>query len=133
MQEQNASKLILVVEDEEKNMRLIADVLELAGYHILKAVDGEEAIAHLKIRNPDLVIADLCIPNFNGWRLGLWIMENKKDKMIPIIFLSALLNEEGPPKQGELGDYYMPKPFDAQKLIQKIEELVTRKSDRGEQ
>jgi len=127
MQKQNESKLILVVEDEEQNMKLIADVLALAGYHILKAVDGEEAIARLKVHNPDLIIADLCMPNFNGWKLGLWIAENKKDKNIPIIFLSSLLSEEGLPQPGELGDYYMPKPFEAERLIKKIEELLTNK------
>jgi DNA-binding response OmpR family regulator len=127
MEEHNASQLILVVEDDEKNMKLIADVLELAGYRILKAVDGEEGIAHLKVQDPDMVIADLCMPNLNGWRLGLWIMENKKHKKVPIIFLSALLNEEGLPGKGEFGDYYMPKPFEAKKLIEKIEELLTSK------
>jgi len=124
IEEQKASKLILVVEDEERNMRLITDVLQLAGYRILKAVDGEEAVTHLKAQNPDIVISDLCMPNFNGWRLGLWIAENKKDKKIPIIFLSSLLGEEGPPGQGEYGDYYMSKPFDTQRLINKIEELL---------
>jgi CheY-like chemotaxis protein len=127
MQEANTSKLILVVEDEERNMKLITDVLETAGYRILKAVDGEEAIARLKVHNPDIIIADLCMPNLNGWRLGLWIAENKKDKKIPIIFLSSLLNEEGPPRQGEYGDYYMPKPLEAQKLIKKMEELLADK------
>jgi DNA-binding response OmpR family regulator len=127
MQEQNASKLILVVEDDEKSMTLVADVLTLSGYRILKAVDGEEAIVHLKAHNPDMVISDLCMPGFDGWRLGLWITENRKDKKIPIIFLSAILNGDGPPGQGELGDYYMPKPLDTQKLIKKIEELLTAK------
>lgn len=125
MQEPNASKLVLVVEDEEMNMKLLTDHLELAGYHVLKAVDGEEAIACLKVHTPDIVIADLCMPKLNGWRLGLWISENK-DKKIPIIFLSATINEEDLPSHGEPGDYYMPKPVDAQRLIKKIEECLQK-------
>jgi DNA-binding response OmpR family regulator len=120
------SKLILVVEDEERNRKLINDVLQKAGYCILTANDGEEAIACLKAHQPDIIIADLCMPNLNGWRLGLWIEENKKGKKIPIIFLSSLLNEEGPPGKGEFGDYYMSKPFDIQALIEKIEELLKK-------
>jgi adenylate cyclase len=124
MQEHGASKFILIVEDEEKSMKLLADVLQLAGYSVQKAVNGTQAIACLKVHKPDMIIADLCMPDFNGWRLGLWIMENKKDEKIPIIFLSSLISEEGPPGQGEYGDYYIPKPFDAQKLTKKIEELL---------
>ena len=124
---QNREKTILIVEDDEKYMRLMADMLQRAGYRILKAADGEEAITHLKVQDPDTVISDLCMPNLNGWRLGLWIMENKKDKKIPIIFLSALLSEEGPPGQGEFGDYYISKPFDIKRLIEKIEELLSSK------
>jgi DNA-binding response OmpR family regulator len=127
MRGQEASKLILIVEDEEKNMKLVSCELELAGYRILKAADGQEAIDHLKVHDPDIVIADLSMPNFNGWRLGLWITENKKDKRTPIIFLSALISEEGPPSPGEFGDYYMPKPFEHQRLILKIEELLAFK------
>jgi DNA-binding response OmpR family regulator len=127
MEEQKASQLILVVEDEEKNMKLIADVLQLAGYRILKAVNGEEAIAHLRIHDPDLVISDICMSDVNGWELGFWISENKKDKKVPIIFLSSLISEEGPLKPGEFDDYYMPKPFAAHRLVKKIEELLTVK------
>jgi len=121
------SKLILVVEDNEMHMDLITDVLQLAGYSVLKAVDGEKAMACLKVQDPDMVISDFNMPNFSGWKLGLWILEHKKDKKIPIIFLSALLSEEGPPNELDLGDYYFPKPFETKKLIQKIEELLTVK------
>jgi len=121
----NQGKIILIVEDEEKNMKLIADVLQLAGYRILKAVNGEEAIAHIQIQDPDLVVADICMSDVNGWELGFWISENKKDIKIPIIFLSSLISEEGPVKPGEFGECYMPKPFVAQRLIKKIEELLT--------
>lgn len=127
MQEQNASKLILVVEDNAKHMTLITDVLELTGYRILKAINVEEAITILKIQDPDIVIADIFLPKFDGWELGIWIVKNKKDKKIPIIYLSALLREESSPIEGELGDYYMSKPFEAQRLIKKIEELLTPK------
>ena len=67
MSEQNASKLILVVE-EEKNMKLITGVLALAGHRFLKAFDGEEAIAQLKEHDPDIIIADLNMPQFNKWK-----------------------------------------------------------------
>jgi len=127
MKELNASKLILVVEDNEKHMNLMTDVMELAGYRILKAVNVEEAIVLLKAHNPDMVIADLFLPDLNGWELGLWITKNKKDQNIPIIYLSARLREEALPVQGELGDYYMPKPFDTKRLIEKIEELLAGK------
>jgi DNA-binding response OmpR family regulator len=126
MQELNTSKLILVVDDEEMSMALIADVLGLAGYRVLKASDGTQAVTCLKDHDPDLVIADLNMPNLNGWQLGLWIMENRAKK-IPLIFLSSLINEGGPPGQAEFGDYYMPKPFKAEILIKKVEELLTAK------
>ena len=124
IQEQDISRLILVAEDDPKNMKLITDVLQLAGYRILKAFDGEEVITFLKSETPDIVIADICMANINGWELGFWLSENRKEKEIPIIFLSSLISEEGPLIPGKFGEYYMPKPFETKRLLEKIKGLL---------
>jgi DNA-binding response OmpR family regulator len=122
--EEKNAKCILVVEDDEKSMKLVTDILGLSGYRTLKALDGEQALNQFKAHTPDMVIADLNMPNLNGWKLGFWIKEKQKERKIPVIFISALIDAEGRPGANELGDYYFPKPFESSRLIKKIEELL---------
>lgn len=122
------SPCILVVEDDEKHMKLINDLLEAAGYRVVKAVDGKEAMAHFTAHRPELVITDLNVPGLSGWKLGLWIREQKNDRTTPIIFLSALLADEG---GAGPHDFYLPKPFETQKLLQKVAEVLAARNTGG--
>ena len=63
------TKKILVADDEERMRKLLCDYLKNAGYMVLEAADGEEAIASFNKNNPDLIILDIMMPKLNGIEL----------------------------------------------------------------
>ena len=118
------SKLILVVDDEPDIVHCIKMMLTKNGYEVLTAGDGEQALGHIKTREPDLMIVDLTMPVMNGWRFSMKVREDERYKNTPMIILSALIQNEHPPEKFEPGSIYMVKPFDIFKLMEKVKELL---------
>ena len=118
------AKKILVVDDDVEIVTLIKMRLSARGYEVITAEDGRDALAQVQRHLPDLVVADLSMPNLDGWRFSQRIRDNEKFKKMPIILLSALVEKEGPADAIEVGDFYMAKPFDAEKLLAKIKEFL---------
>ena len=118
------SKRILVVDDDQGILKVIKIHLEANGYETVVASDGEEAFKEVERQKPDLVVADLIMPNLNGWWLSQKLKEDLRFKEIPLILLSGLLDKDGPPEGNEVGDYYMAKPLKFDKLLAKIKELI---------
>ena len=119
-------KKILVVDDDEDIVKVISFRLSASGFNVITAFDGEEGLKKVKIHNPDLVVADLTMPGLNGWQMSLKLKQDEKYKNIPVIILSALVDKEGLAGDAEVGDYYLAKPFDADKLMAKINELLPK-------
>lgn len=117
-------KKILVVDDDEDIVKLIKIRLQAKGFEVITALDGDTGLFMAKKHNPDLVVADLTMPGMNGWQMSLKLKQDDKYKKIPVIILSALIDKEGLPGDAEVGDFYLAKPFDADKLMAKINELL---------
>ena len=117
-------KKILVVDDEADIVRCIQTVLEKAGYKVLTASDGAQALDIIKINEPDLMIVDLTMPVMNGWCLCMKIREDERYKKTPVIVLSALIESEHSPEAFEPASVYMVKPFDIFQLLAKVKELL---------
>jgi DNA-binding response OmpR family regulator len=118
------TKTILIVDDEIEIVELIELYLSKENLHIIKAFDGEEALRVLQTETVDLLIADIMMPKLDGYSL---VKNIRKDKMIPIIMISA--KSEGYDKilGLDLGaDDYITKPFDPLELVARVQAQLRR-------
>lgn len=117
---------ILVVEDDLAIQALLHDFIEDAGYEVVTASDGVEALARFAEQNFDLVILDLMLPKIDGWHVCEVL---RKTSEVPIIMLTALDSEESQIKGYDLQvDEYITKPLSLPILIRKIAAVLRRSS-----
>ncbi len=108
---------------------MVKTVLEKNGFEVITATNGHQALKEIKASVPDLMIADLTMPEMDGWRLSMKVREDEQCKNLPIIVLSGLLAaEESRPQQGDPYDLLMAKPFDMIKLVERVKELLAKKN-----
>lgn len=118
-------KTILVVEDEEDVRALLAMRLKVSHFRILAAGDGEQALAVIREKKPDLAILDLMLPKITGYELCRMIKFDEDLKSIPVIILSALDQQVDRERAAEAkADVYLVKPFDLDLLLVKINQLL---------
>ena len=83
------SKLILAVEDQEDNMQILRDLLTSAGYEMIEAENGEEALAAVAKRRPDLILMDIQLPIMDGYEATRRIKADPALRSIPIIAVTS--------------------------------------------
>jgi DNA-binding response OmpR family regulator len=115
---------ILLVEDEVKLARVVADYLTAAGFDVLKAYTGKEALAFFRHEKPDLVILDIMLPEMNGLEVAKII---RKESSTPIIMLTAKVEESDRVLGLEMGaDDYITKPFSLRELVARVKAVLRR-------
>lgn len=115
-------KLILIVEDNELNMRLLNDVLEAHGYAILKAGTGEEAIDLAQRERPDVILMDIQLPDISGLEATRRLKEDPATQGIPVIAVTAFAMSGDEKKIRDSGcDAYVPKPIMLQPFLALLE------------
>jgi len=115
---------ILVADDEEKLTRIVASYLENAGFSVVVAKDGIEALALFRESRPDCVILDINMPGADGLEVAGRIRESSQ---VPILFLSALAEESDRIVGLELGaDDYVTKPFSPRELVSRVRAILRR-------
>jgi len=120
-----SSQKILVVEDNQDNRELVVKVLKINGYHVIEAVDGEEAIEKTRAENPDLILMDLFIPKIDGYEVTRRLKRDIDLKSIPIIALTAHAMKGDMEVALAAGcDGYIPKPIDVRELPKQIEHFL---------
>ena len=82
-------KTVLVVEDNDLNMKLFHDLLEAHGYNILQTKDGMEALRMAREHRPDLILMDIQLPEVSGLEVTKWIKEDDELKSIPVVAVTA--------------------------------------------
>jgi DNA-binding response OmpR family regulator len=113
---------LLIVDDDPNIFQLLNVNLENAGYRVLKASDGEEAIEMALTETPDLIILDIMMPKIDGYQVCRKLRENEQTHLIPIIVLSARDKPSDKIKGLKLGaDDYLTKPFDMDELLARID------------
>ncbi|MFA7255531.1 MAG: response regulator [Candidatus Omnitrophota bacterium] len=118
-------KTVLIVEDEGDIQQLIAMRLKASHFKILTASDGEEALAMIRDKKPDLIVLDLMLPKITGYELCQMIKFDEALKSIPIVVLSALEQRKDADRAFEAGaDAYFVKPLVFDLLITKINQLL---------
>jgi DNA-binding response OmpR family regulator len=88
------AEAILLVDDDPQLMHVLAMFFDLEGYHVLKARDGEQALALLREYQPDIVLLDLAMPGVSGLEVCQHIRADKKLKDIPVLVFTAADNRE---------------------------------------
>jgi two-component system cell cycle response regulator DivK len=120
------SKLILVIEDQEDNRRIMRDLLTSAGYEIVEAVTGADGVAAAEVHRPDLILMDIQLPDFDGYEATRRIKANPDLHPIPVIAVTSYALSGDDVKAFEAGcDAYVSKPFSPRALLAKIKEILT--------
>ena len=119
------SKCILVVEDQADNRRILRDLFANAGYELIEAESGEEALTALTVRLPDLILMDIQLPVMDGYEAARRIKSNPDMSAVPIIAVTsyALAGDEA--KALAAGcNAYVTKPYSPRALLAKVREYL---------
>ena len=118
-------KCILVVEDQVDNRQILRDLLTSAGFDLVEAENGKEAIAFAQASRPDLILMDIQLPILDGYEATRRIKADPDLKSIPIIVVTsyALSGDEEKARLAGCDDY-VAKPFSPRLLLTKIKEYV---------
>ena len=120
---------ILIVEDEESILELIAINLHQAGFNPIRSLNAEYAENIISEALPDLIILDWMLPGMSGVEFAKRVRGNSNTKKVPIIMLTAKSDESNKLKGLEIGaDDYMTKPFSPKELIARIKAVLRRKN-----
>jgi twitching motility two-component system response regulator PilH len=114
-------KVILIVEDDPKSLKLAKDLLNMSGYSTIQASDGAQGVELAKAQKPDLVLMDIMMPKMDGYTACHAIKSDAATKNIPVIMVTALgfeLNKQLAERMGASG--YITKPIDRQELVKTI-------------
>jgi two-component system, OmpR family, alkaline phosphatase synthesis response regulator PhoP len=120
-----AANKILVVDDEMHIIRIVKYKLESAGFTVLTALNGEEALRVAREQRPALIFLDIMMPGINGYEVCSQLKNDPETKDIIIIMLSAKGQEADKIKGLEVGvDEYITKPFSPQDLLDRARDLL---------
>jgi len=116
------AKTILIVEDNELNMKLFNDLLEAKGYSIIQTRDGREALELARSHKPDLILMDIQLPEVSGLDVTKWIKEDQETAHIPIIAVTAfaMKGDEERIRQGGC-EAYISKPISVSGFIETVQ------------
>jgi CheY-like chemotaxis protein len=115
------SRRILLVEDEPGLQEALTLTLQLEGFEVVRASDGREALARLKIQ-PDLIITDYMMPRMNGLELIEHVRSRSAFDDVPILLMSAALPRE---VDRSVADAFLPKPITIKRLLETVNSLLT--------
>jgi two-component system cell cycle response regulator DivK len=114
-------KTVLIVEDNELNMKLFNDLLEAHGYATLKTSHGIEAMELARAHKPDLILMDIQLPEVSGLEVTRWLKADEELKSIPVIAITAFAMKGDEERIREGGcEAYMSKPISVAKFIATI-------------
>ncbi len=120
-----AEKTILVVEDNDLNMKLFHDLLEAHGYQILQTKDGMEALKIARESHPDLILMDIQLPEVSGLEVTKWLKEDAELRDIPVVAVTAFAMKGDEEKIREGGcEAYIAKPISVASFLQTVQRFL---------
>lgn len=112
---------VLLVEDNEDNLRIYSTILTHSGYEVIEAVDGEAALEAVRQRRPGLILMDISIPKIDGWELTRRLKADPETAEIPIVALTAHALAADRAMAIEVGcDGYIPKPAEPREVLAEV-------------
>ena len=122
---QSNAKFVLVVEDDEKTLRLLGLVLQRGGFRVALAPNGVTAVNLLKRSIPDLIVMDLRMPKMDGFQLLNLLKKYKSSAEIPVVVLTGSSNPFDIDRALSIGIAdYLVKPISPRKLLAKVQDLL---------
>ena len=119
--------LILIVEDNEKNMKLVRDVLQVKGYGTIEAGTGEDGIRLARERQPDLILMDIQLPGIRGIEALKALRGDPSTAGIPAIAVTASVMQQDRNKITEAGfDGYLGKPINLKEFLEAVRAMIER-------
>lgn len=118
---------ILVVEDNDRNLKLVRDVLVFAGFEVLEAQTGEQGVAIAETTLPDLVLMDLQLPGIDGAEALRRLRDNPATAELPVVAVTAFAMKEDGERTRQAGfDGYITKPLSVRSLPEQVRNYLTR-------
>ncbi|MEM1172521.1 MAG: DNA-binding response regulator [Cyanobacteria bacterium P01_H01_bin.35] len=118
---------ILVVDDDLGTRLCVSDYLEVSGYLVVKAENGQQALDLVEKSQPHLIITDIAMPEMDGYELVKRVRARPNFRLLPVIFLTAHTSTQDRVKGYQLGcDIYLPKPFELVELGAVVRSLLDR-------
>jgi two-component system cell cycle response regulator DivK len=119
------TKTVLIVEDNELNMKLFNDLLEAHGYVTVQTRNGMEAIELARLHRPDLILMDIQLPEVSGLQVTQWIKSDEELKHIPVIAITAfaMKGDEEKIRQGGC-EAYLSKPISVVKFLETVKSYL---------
>jgi DNA-binding response OmpR family regulator len=126
--EQRHRPTVLVAEDDPDILQLLAFTLEGAGYEVMQAADGAEALRLASELRPDLAVLDVMMPKLTGYEVTRKIREQDSTRGMSVVLLTARVQEADVRQGFEAGaDDYLKKPFSPQELRARVQEILDRR------
>jgi len=117
--------LVLIIEDNEKNMKLARDILQAKGFKTVEAVTGEEGVKLAKERKPDLVLMDIQLPGINGIEAFRQLRAEAATAKIPVVALTASVTPTDRSQITAAGfDAFISKPISLKEFVETVKRLV---------
>ena len=115
------TKTVLIVEDNELNMKLFHDLLDAHGYATLQTRSGKDALALTREHRPDLILMDIQLPEISGLEVTKWLKEDPELKVIPVIAVTAfaMKGDEEKIRQGGC-EAYIAKPISVSRFLETV-------------
>ena len=121
------TKSVLIVEDNELNMKLFRDLLEAHGYKTIETRDGMEALALARANRPDLILMDIQLPEVSGLEVTKWLKEDDSLKAIPVVAVTAFAMKGDEEKIREGGcEAYIAKPISVANFVETVKKFLER-------
>ena len=119
------AKKVLIVEDNELNMKLFHDLLDAHGYLILQTKDGMEALDIAREHHPDLILMDIQLPEVSGLEVTRWLKDDDELKSIPVVAITAfaMKGDEERIRQGGC-EAYLSKPISVAKFLETVRSFL---------
>ena len=119
---------VLVIEDNERNLKLVRDVLQYVGYEIIEASTGELGVELARVFSPQLVLMDLQLPGINGQEAMRQLRDDERTSRIPVVALTASAMKDDRARILEAGfDGYLEKPISVRDLPGQVLAFMTGK------
>lgn len=125
------SKKVLIVEDNELNMKLFHDLLEAHGIGTVQTKDGHNVLKLAREEKPDLILMDIQLPEISGLDVTRWLKEDEELKVIPVIAVTAfaMKGDEQKIREGGCEDY-ISKPISVTKFLETVQKYLSPSDDK---
>jgi two-component system cell cycle response regulator DivK len=119
------TKTVLIIEDNDLNMRLFADLLQAEGYRVLESREGVAGFQMARQERPDLIVMDIELPDISGLEITRWLKDDARLAHIPIVAVTAYATKGDEARVLEAGcEVYLAKPISVSHFVETVRRLL---------